>query len=139
MLDEREAQRFHGMRDSERHQVVLAALDHVSRPQLDELERVRQPAEDAPERREEILQPARPVHRQRQLPATQGERLQHPGQAEVVVGVKVRDEDLAQLHEPHAGAQQLALRPLPAVEEQPLAAPSQEQRGRRPLRGRNGA
>ena len=73
------------------------------------------------------------------LAPAQGERLQHPGQAEVVVGVVVREEDLAQLDEPDVGAQQLALGALGAVEEQPLAAAAHQQRRRRTLRGRHRA
>ena len=39
----------------------------------------------------------------------QGERLEHPGQPEVVIGVVVREEHLGQLHKPDGGAEQLAL------------------------------
>ena len=116
------------MRDRERHQVVFLALQDVAGLQLDELERVGQLPEDPPQRGEQLLQPRRPVDGQRQLAAAQREGLQHPRQAEVVVGVEVRDEDLAQLDQAHRGAQQLALRPLAAVEEQPLTAAAEEQR-----------
>ena len=74
--------------------------------------------------------------RERQLAAAQRERLEHPRQPEVVVGVEVREEDLVEVDEPDRRAQQLALRPLAAVEEQPLAAAADEQRARRALRGR---
>jgi hypothetical protein len=39
-----------------------------------------------------------------------------------VVGVVVREEDLRELDETDRGAQKLALGPLTAVEEEPLAA-----------------
>jgi hypothetical protein len=38
-----------------------------------------------------------------------------------VVGVEVRDEDLAELDQAHGRAQQLPLRPFAAVEQEPLA------------------
>ncbi len=63
---------------------------------------------------------------QRHLAPAQGERLEHPGQPEVVIGVVVREEHLGQLDEPDGGAEQLALGALSAVEEQALAAPPQE-------------
>ena len=63
---------------------------------------------------------------QRHPASAQGERLEHPGQPEVVIGVVVREEHLGQLHKPDGGAEQLALGALSAVEEQALAAPPQE-------------
>jgi hypothetical protein len=55
-----------------------------------------------------------------------------------VVGVEVRDEDLLQLDEADVAAEQLALRPLGAVEEQLLPATAHEGRRKRTLRGRRG-
>ena len=78
---------------------------------------------------EEVAQPGRPVDRERHVAVAERERLQHPRQAEVVVAVEVREEDLAQVDEADRRAQQLALRPLAAVEEQPVAAAADEQRG----------
>ena len=118
---------------------VLATLQDVARAQLDELELVAQLSEDPPQRAEQVDEPGRPVDRQPDLAAAQREGFQHPRQPEVVVGVVVRQEHLAQLDETDRRAQELALRPLGAVEEQPLAAPADEQRGRRPLRGRHRA
>ena len=51
----------------------------------------------------------------------------------------VREEDLAELDQADVRPQQLALRALAAVEEQPVAAAPDEQRRRRALRGRHGA
>ena len=60
-----------------------------------------------------------------------------PGQAEEVVGVEVREEDLLQVGQADRRALQLPLRPLAAVEEEPLAAAADEQRRRPALRGRH--
>jgi len=139
MLDQREPKRLHPVRDREGDEVVVAALEHVAGSQLGQLELIGQLPEDPAQRAEEVLQPRRPVDRQRHLAAAQREGLQHPGQAEVVIGVKVRDEDLAQLDQADRGAQHLPLRAFAAVEQEPLAAPAHEQRRRRPLRGRHRA
>ena len=52
-----------------------------------------------------------------------------------MVGVVVRDEDLAQFDEANGRLQQLALRALCAVDEQALAAPADEERRRRAEQG----
>ena len=87
--------------------------------------------EDAPQAAEEVAQARRPVDGQRQLALAQLERLQHPGQAEVVVGVEVREEDLLEIGQPDRRAHQLPLGSFAAVEEQPVAAAAHEQRRRR--------
>ena len=51
----------------------------------------------------------------------------------------VREEDLLELDEPDVAAQELSLRPLGAVEEKPIAAPPDERRAERALRGRHRA
>ena len=56
-----------------------------------------------------------------------------------MVRVEVGQEDLLHVDEPDIGAQQLPLRPLPAVEQQPLASPSHERRGRGTARRRHRA
>ena len=66
-------------------------------------------------------EPGRAVDRDRHLAAAERERLQHPGQPEVVVGVVVGEEDLAQVDQAERRAEQLALGALGAVEEQALA------------------
>ena len=53
--------------------------------------------------------------------------------------MEVREEDLAQLDEADVRAQELPLRALGAVEQQPLAAAPDERRGRRALGGRHRA
>ena len=88
----------------------------------------------------QLTQTRRAVYRQRCLAAAQRERLQHPRQPEDVVGVEVREEDRVELGQPDLGAQQLALRSFGAVEQQALAAATDEQRSgstlRRGQRGR---
>ena len=111
----------------------LAGLD------LDQLVGIGQPPEDPAQRPEQLVEPRRAVDRDRHLAPAQRERLEHPGQPQVVVRVVVREENLAQLDQPDVGAEQLPLRPLRAIEEQPLApTPDQERRGR-PLRRRHRA
>ena len=63
------------------------------------------------------------------LAAAEREGLQHPRQAEDVIGVQVREEDVLEVDEPGVRAEQLALRPLAAVDEQPVAAAAEERRG----------
>ena len=98
-LDERVAVRRDPVGDAEHDDAVVTAVEHVPVPELDELEAVREPSEDALERGEQIPEAGRPVDRERHLAAAQRERLQHPREAEIVVGVVMRHEDLAQLHE----------------------------------------
>ena len=87
---------------------------------------------------EELAQAVRPVDRERRLvAAAQRERLQHPRQAEEVVGVEVREEDLLEVGQADRRALQLPLRPLAAVEEEPLAAAADEHRRGSALRGRH--
>ncbi len=62
--------------------------------QLDELVWIRQAAEDPAQRREQVVEAGRSVDRDRRLPAPKRERLEHPRQTEVVIGVVVREEDL---------------------------------------------
>ena len=97
------------MVDRKRPELVAAAPKDVARPELDELALVRQAPEDAPQRPEEVVQAGRAVDRQRQLTPPERERLQHSRETEVVVGVVVRKEDLAQLDEAYRRPQQLSL------------------------------
>ena len=55
-----------------------------------------------------------------------------------MVGVVVREEDLAQLQESHVATEQLALGALRAVEEQAVAATTNKCRGRGTLGRRRG-
>ena len=88
---------------------------------------------------QQLVQPSRAVQGQRQLAPAQRERLQHPREPEKVIGVEVGQEDLVQVDEPDVGAQQLALRPLAAVEQQAVAAAPHERRRGRAARRRHRA
>ncbi len=127
LLDERVADRRGAVVDLNRLDRVVAALDPLAGAELDEPVRVRELAEDPRERAEEVLEPARAVDGQRRLAPAERERLHQAGQPERVVGVEVREEDLVHVHEPDRRTQELALRPLAAVEKQSLAAAAQEQ------------
>src|SRR6185437_3759707 len=117
---------------------VLAALELLPHAELDRGERIRQAPEERLQPLEQLLQPERPVHGERDaVPSAQRKRLQHSRKAEEVIRVEMREEDLLELGQPDARALQLPLRPLRAVEEQPLAAVPYEQRGRRPERRRH--
>ncbi len=122
------------MVDGEGLEPVFAALETVPRVELDERERIRQAADERAQLPEQILHALRAVHGQaRPVPSAQGEGLQHPGEAEKMVAVEVREEDLLQVGQTDDRALELALRPLGAIEEQPLAAAPQQERGGRPL------
>ena len=56
-----------------------------------------------------------------------------------MIGVEVGQEDLLEIDEADVATQQLPLRSLRAVEEQPVAATAHERRAERPLRRRHGA
>ena len=97
LLDERPADCRHPVTDRERFQPVLRPLEDLARFDLDELQRIVEPAEEAPQRAEQLVQPGRPVDGQRQLAAPERERLEHEREAAEVIRVVVRQEDLLQL------------------------------------------
>jgi hypothetical protein len=139
LLYERVAVGRHAVVHPEDDDPVVAPVECIAGPQLDEPKREGQLAEDPLEGTEEVVQPGRPVDRERELASTESERLQHPGKAKVVIGVVVREKNLGQLDEPDARAQELPLRPLAAVKEQPLSPTPHENRRRPAPRGRHGA
>ena len=94
-LDERVTDRRNAVRDRERLEAVVAALEHLARPKLEQLVLVGQPSEDPAQRGEEIAKARRAVDCDRHVAAAQREGLQHPRQTQVVIGVIVRQEDLA--------------------------------------------
>jgi hypothetical protein len=114
----------------ERRQAVAVAFEHLARRELDEADVVRQLADYTAERRDQVDEAAWAVHVERLIAATEREGLEHARQAENVVGVKVGQEDLTQVDETDRRAQQLALRSLRAVEEEPVAAATDHQSGR---------
>jgi hypothetical protein len=127
------------VRNVERRQAVAVSLEHVARLDLDELELIRQLADHALQRAEQVDEPARAVDVERQLAAAQRERLEHPRQPEDVIRVEVRDEHLLQLEQTHGRAQQLPLGALGTVEQKLVAAAAHEQRRRPALSRRHRA
>ena len=125
------------MGDRKRLDPVVVARDSLARVELDELIVVGQLSEDAAQGAEEVAQSRRPVDRDRHLAPTQRERLQHPGQAQIVVRMVVREEDFPELDEPDRGDQHLPLRALGTVEQQAFAAPPDEHGGGSTLRRRH--
>jgi hypothetical protein len=115
--------------DLERCDTVIPAVDRVAGSKFDELELVRELSEHATKDREEVHEPGRAVHRKRRLPTPQRKRLQHPGQAEVVVRVVMGEEDLRQLDQADRRPQELALRPFAAVEQDAVAAAADQRPG----------
>src|SRR5439155_26001391 len=122
-----------------REDAVPVALEWLPRAHLHELELVREPPEDAPQAGEELAQPRRAVHGERELALPELERLEHPREAEVVVAVVVRDEDLIEVGQADRRAHQLPLRALAAIEEQPITPTPDEQRRRGAGGGRGAA
>ena len=125
------------MPDWERDEPVVAAVDLVAGIELAKLVRVRQvpDPEDARLLGEKAAETAGPVDREQLGAAAEREGLQHPGQPEVVVGVKVREEHLSELRQTDRRAHELALRSLGAIEEEPVAAVADEGGRRAPLSG----
>ena len=121
-LDELVADGAHSVLHTDRLERVAVALETRPRVELDVRDGIGEPSEDPPERPEKLAETTRPVDRERDLAPAQRKRLEHSRKAEVVVGVIVGQEDLLELQETDVAAQELPLRALPAVEEQPLAA-----------------
>src|SRR6185295_3539127 len=118
---------------------IVLPVEAVPRLELLQRELVAETAEDAPKNAEELLEARRPVDGQGHLAPSEGKGLQHPGQAQVVICVVMRQEDLGELDEPDRGAQELALRALAAVEEDSLTSTAQQRAGEPAFRGRDGA
>ncbi len=139
LLDKGVADCVAPMPDSEGPELVAVARQHRSRGELDHVHFVAQASEDPGQRAKQVIEPSWPVQRQWQLAAPEGERLQHSRQAEEVVGVEVREEDLVELDQADVRAEELPLRPLAAVEEQLLATAPHERGGRSAASGRHRA
>ena len=93
-LDERVSLGGHTVLDGEGLDAVVGALDRLARLELGERQLIAQAPEHAPEDREQVAKARGSVHSERDLSAAEGERLQHPGEPEVVIGVVVGQEDL---------------------------------------------
>ena len=138
-LDDRVAERAPAVAHVERLDVVPVELDRVTGVHVGDLQVVGDPAPDAGHRRQQPLRPGRAEDVERLLATPQVERLQHPRQPEPVVGVVVREEDGVEIGETDA-AQQLALGPLAAVEQQPVTVePREHGRQAAPGGGHRGA
>jgi hypothetical protein len=139
LLDDRVAERGAAVADVERlDRVPLREVERVAAGQVDDVERVRQAPDHAAHGAQELLGARRPVDGQGPVAVAQGERLDHPHQAEPVVDVVVGEEDDVEVGQPD-GAQELALGALAAVEQQPVAAPPDEHRREPAPRGGHGA
>ena len=139
VLDERVAEGVAPVADGEGPHLVPLAPKHRALGELDDGYLVAQATEDARQRAEQVIEAPWPVQRQRHLAATESKRLQHPGQAEEVVGVEVRQEDLVELDQADVRAQELSLRAFAAVEEQLLPTAPDERGGRSAASGRHRA
>jgi hypothetical protein len=138
VLHERVAVRRQPVLDRECLDPVVLPVEAVPGAELLQRELVAEPSEDAPENAEELFEARRPVDGQGHLAPSESEGLQHPGQAEVVICVVMRQKDLGELDEPDRGAQELALRALAAVEEDSLTSTAQQRAGEPAFRGRDG-
>jgi hypothetical protein len=138
ILGEAVAVRGDAVLDREGEDPVIAAVASFARAQLAQLDLVRQLSEDPPQDREEVDEAGRPVDGEGHLAPAEREGLQHPRQAEIMVGVVVRQEDVGELDEAHRRAEELALRALAAVEEDPVAAAADERPGEATSRRRHG-
>jgi hypothetical protein len=125
--------------DCEGEDPVIAALERVSRRELLQVDVVGELPEDPAQDAEELDEARGPVHLERQLAPPEREGLQHPGQAEVVVRVVVRQEDLVELDEPDGRAKELPLGPFTAVEEDAVAPAPEQRPSQAAARRRHGA
>jgi hypothetical protein len=139
VLDDAVTVRSDPVLDREGEDAVIAALQGVARGELAQLDVVGELSEDPAQHSEEVDEARRPVDGQRQLAAPKRKRLQHPGQAEVVVCVVVRQEDLVQLDEPDGRAKELPLSAFAAVEENPVASAAHQRPGQAAARRRHRA
>ena len=138
LLDERPAEGRPAVAGGEGLHRVAVEGDVVAGLDLGDRELVAETAGEPPDDREQVARAGRPEEVQRGGAVAQVEGLEHPRQAEPVVEVEVRQEDRGDLRQPH-GAQELALRPLAAVEEQLVAAAPHEERREAAPGGRHGA
>ena len=116
---------------------VVLAHDRFAGLHLDRIDRERQPSEQPLQVVHEAVQADWPDHRQRRFPPAQRECLQHSRQPEHVVGVEVREQDQVDVGQAEPRPQQLPLGALPAVDQDPLAAVTDQRGGRRPVRCRH--
>ena len=118
---------------------IAVAVQRVARLQLERVDRIAETPEDAPQGREQVVEPDGPGDDERQFPAPEREGLEHAGEAEVMVGVEVCDQDLGEIDEPDLRPQELPLRAFRAVDEDPVAAAPDKRRSRGSLSSRSRA
>jgi hypothetical protein len=121
-----------------RRDQIAVALHRLGWLELHDVAFVGKAPEDHAHLRDQRLQADGPIDRQRLAAFAQRKRLQHPGQPEPVIGVEVRDEHAVQIEQPDR-AQQLALRAFTAVEQQPVAAATDQHRRQPAARARHRA
>ena len=139
VLEQHVAVRLAAVRDRHGGDPVAVPLEHLARLELaDVAARTRRDRATRAIEREQLGQAPGTVDRQRRLAAAQVERFQQPREAEPVVRVEVRDEHLVDVDQPDR-PEQLALRALAAVDQDPLAAPADQDRRQAAASGRHRA
>ena len=114
----------------ERDKPVSVSLDGLAWPELHDPELVRQPSDHHAERLEQGSRPARAIDDDGQLATAQRECLEHSRQAQDVICVEVRQQDVLEIDETRVGSEQLTLRPFATVHKQAVAsAPHESRRG----------
>ena len=121
--------------DSEGADLVVASLDDVTRIELDGLDGVGQRSEDTAQGAEEIPKTRGAVEREWHIAPPQRERLEHAGQAEIVIGVEMREQDVLEVDQSDIRAEQLPLGALAAIDQETVAAPPDERCRCGPLGG----
>ncbi len=123
------AERRHAVLDGERFDPVAVALEPFAGLELDSCDLV---ASGARRSGRACAGDRRALSARTSSAASRGPRSANvfsmPGKAEVVVGVVVREKDLLELDEADVAAQELTLRALRAVEQEPLTAAPNERR-----------
>ena len=128
VLDQRVAEGPRGaVLDAEGSDDVAVAAHRLAGLELDQLHVVGQLADDRAQHAHEVAQAGRPVDGQRAVAVAQGEGLEQAGDAQPVVQMEVREEQRVEVGEAHRG-NELALRALPAVEQDALSPTPNEQR-----------
>ena len=133
---QRVAEAGHAVAGGERLDPLAVRSIALARLQLDQLDRVRSAGRSTGRTRAiSAVQPARAGDPQRRLAVAQRERLQHPRQAQHVVGVEVGEQHQVDVR-PARRAERSSCRWVPsrAVDQDPLAAAPDERRRRAPRR-----
>ena len=103
------------------HESVAVSLDDISVLHLARLDLEAQSTDERSEHAQKVAQARRPDELERALPAMEVVGLEQAGKPEHVIGVVVGEGDQVELGQPERRAQELALGPLTAVDEQDVA------------------